>query len=141
MKKFLKFILFTVILLAGLGFAAFYFGTNLASEKVMDAVTTELENSGQKEEVKAYIENDPELKKFVEEAETADESKLPFTTKEEATRVLVKKVGVSELKNIQSKVQEGSITKDEVLQMMQKDLTEEEIAALKVIAYKELYNK
>ena len=66
---------------------------------------------------------------------------MPFTTKEEATRVLIKKVGVSELRDIQTQAQEGTISKEEVIQTLQNKLTEEELTALKVIAYKEIYNK
>ena len=139
MKKFVQFLFVFILLLGGLGYGAYYVGTNLASEKWMDTVSNELEHSGQIEQVKQYVENDPELKHLLEEAETVKQDQLPFTTKEEATRVLIKRVGVSELIDIQTQVQEGTITKDELLQKAQEKLTEEEILALKVIAYKELY--
>ena len=142
MKKFVRFLFIFILLLGGLGYGAYYFGTNLASEKLMDTVSNELEQSGQVEQVKQYIENDPELKLFLKEAETVKQDQLdqlPFTTKEEATRVIIKKVGIPELMDIQTQVQEGTITKDEILQKVQENLTEEEILALKVIAYKELY--
>lgn len=139
--KFLKFMLITVIILVGLGYGVYYFGTNIASDKLMEVLTTELENSGEIENIKKTIESDPELKAFLEDAASVDESTLPVTTKEEATRMLVKKVGISGLKDIQSKVEQGEITKEELLNEMEAKLTEEEITALKVIAYKELYNK
>ena len=142
MKKFVRFLFIFILLLGGLGYGAYYFGTNLASEKLMDTVSNELEQSGQVEQVKQYIENDPELKLFLKEAETVEQDQLdqlPFTTKEEATRVIIKKVGIPELMDIQTQVQEGTITKDEILQKVQENLTEEEILALKVIAYRELY--
>ena len=126
-------------MLGGLGYGAYYFGTNLASEKLVDTVSSELEHSGQIDQVKQYVENDPDLKNYLEEAATAKQDQLPFTTKEEATRVLIKRVGVSELMDIQTQVQKGTITKDELLQKAQEKLTEDEILALKVIAYKELY--
>jgi hypothetical protein len=66
---------------------------------------------------------------------------LPFTTKGEATRVLVKKVGVTKLQDLQAKVRNGTASKEEVLQVLNEDLTEEEMLALKVIAYKEIYKK
>lgn len=140
MKKLFKLTLILIILLA-IGYGVYIYGTNIASEKVADQVTTELHKSGQIDNVKKYVQSDPELKKFVKEAELADQTKLPFTTKEEATKVLIKKVGVSELRDIQKKAQDGTITKDEVIQTLQGKLTEEEMTALKVIAYKELYNK
>lgn len=139
--KFIKFLGGLIVILAIVGYGIYYFGTNFASEKLMDVVSNEIENSGEMEEIKSTIENDPELKSFIEEAESADKSKMPFTTKEEATKVLIKKVGVSKLNDIRTKVQDGDVTKEEVLQEIQDKLTEEEILALKVIAYKEIYGK
>ncbi|MFB6466727.1 hypothetical protein ACE38V_07835 [Cytobacillus sp. Hz8] len=139
--KFLKYLFILIIVLGILGYGIYYFGTNIASEKVMSIVSTELEDSGQKEELKQTIEKDPELKAFIEDADNVDESKLPFTTKEEATRVLVKKLGISEIKDIQTKVQKGTISKKEVYQEIKGKLTDDEIQALKLIAYKELYKK
>ncbi|MBA9026965.1 hypothetical protein [Peribacillus huizhouensis] len=141
MKKFLIFIVVLVVFVGVGGYAIYYYGTNLASQKLMDAVSTELENSGQTEKVKQFIENDSELKKFVEEAASVDDSSLPFTTKEEATRVLVKKIGVTKLLDIKAQAQEGTLSKEEVLADLQGKLSEEELLALKVIAYKELYHK
>jgi hypothetical protein len=130
-----------VVLIGIIGYGVYYFGTSIASEKLMDAVSTELENSGQIEEVKQYVESDPELEQFIKEAESVDPEQLPFTTKAEATRVIIEKVGITKLSNIQAKVQEGTISKEEILQTFQENLTTEEITALKVIAYKELYKQ
>ncbi|GIN64139.1 hypothetical protein J27TS8_41320 [Robertmurraya siralis] len=137
--KLIKYLLIPLVLLGIAGFAVYYVGTNMASEKLMDVVTTELENSGEIDNIKEVIEGDPELKSFIEEASTADAKELPFTTKEEATRVLVNKVGLSSLNEIRVKVQDGSASKEEILQEVESKLSEEEILALKVIAYKELY--
>lgn len=138
--KIIKVLLIIVVLLGGLGFAAYYFGTNMASDTLIEEVSQELESSGEMEQIKTVIESDPELKQFIEEGETADSNELPFTTKEEATRVLVKKVGIAELNEIREQVQNGTASKEEILNDIQNILTEEEIMALKVIAYKELYN-
>ena len=134
--------LFVAILVLGaIGYGVYYFGTNVASEKLVDSASTELEDSGQINDVKAYIESDPELTEMVKEAESADESALPFTSKGEATRVLIKKVGMTELRELQSDVQNGTASKAEVLQVLNEKLTKEEMLALQVIAYKEIYNK
>lgn len=138
--KFIKWLLIIVLFLGAVGYGVYYFGTKVASEKLMEVVSTELENSGQMETIKQAIENDPQLKGFLEDAENVDERTLPFTTKEEATRVLVKKVGISGIQDLQSKVQQGQITRNEILQEIEENFTEEEIMALKVIAYKEIYN-
>jgi len=139
--KFIKWLIIIIILLGGLGYGVYHFGTKIASDKVMEALATELENSGEMENIKRAIESDPELQAFINDAESVDESTLPFTTKEEATKVIVKKFGISEIKDLQSRVQEGQVSKEEILQEVEGKLTEEEITALKVIAYKELYNK
>jgi len=48
---------------------------------------------------------------------------------------------VTKLRNLQSDVQNGTATKEEVLQVLSEKLTKEEMLALQVIAYKEIYNK
>ena len=130
-----------IVILGAIGYGIYYFGTNFASEELVDSASTELENSGQMNDVKAYIESDPELTELVKEAESADESTLPFTSKGEATRVLIKKVGMTKLRDIQSDVQNGTASKEEVLQVLGEKLTREEMLALQVVAYKEIYNK
>ncbi|GGA79395.1 hypothetical protein [Ornithinibacillus halotolerans] len=139
--KFIKVLFFIILLFIGLGFGIYYVGTNIASDKLMDVISAELEKSGELENIKQTIENDPELKAFIEDAKAVDEDSLPFTTKEEATRVVVKKLGISGLREIQSEVENGQMTKEELLNEIEQNFTEEEITALKVIAYKELYNK
>lgn len=141
MKKFLIGTIITLMILAGLGYGLYVFGTNTASEKIVDDYTADLENSGQMNEVRTMIESDPELLGMMEEAKAADPSTLPFTTKGEATRVLVNKLGVSKLKNLQTKAQSGEASKEEILQVLQENLTEEEMLALQKIAYEEIYNQ
>lgn len=139
--KIVKFMIILIFILGVIGYGVYHFGTNIASEKLMETVTTELENSGQLEEVKSTLENDPELRSFLEEAKVAESEELPFTTKEEAVKVLVQKIGISELNEMRIRVQEGTVTREELLHTVQSNLTEEEILALKVIAYKELYSQ
>lgn len=141
MKKFLIGTIITLMILAGLGYGLYIFGTNTASEKVVDDYTANLEDSGQMNDIRTIIESDPELLAMMEEAKAADPSTLPFTTKGEATRVLVNKLGVSKLKNLQAKAQSGEASKEEILQVLQENLTEEEMLALQKIAYEEIYNQ
>lgn len=137
--RFIKFLVFIIIFLGVVGYGVLHFGTKFASEKIVDTLSTELENSGQMDEIKNTIENDPQLKAYMEEAQTVDRSTLPFTTKEEATKVLIQKVGITELNDIRVKLQDGSMTQEEALQKVEGKLSDEEIAALKVIVYQELY--
>ncbi|PLT32108.1 hypothetical protein [Bacillus sp. V5-8f] len=136
--KAVKILSVIVVILAIIGVGIYHFGTKIASDQLVSAVSDQLESSGEAEEIRTAIENDPELKKFVEEGKNVDEGTLPFTTKEEATKTLVSKFGIGNLKDIQTQVQNGTITKEELMAEVQSKLTEEEILALKVIAYKEL---
>lgn len=137
----MKKLFITIVILGAIGYGIYYFGTNVVSDKLLDSASTELENSGQINDLKAYIESDPDLSRMIKEAQSADESTLPFTSKGEATRVLIKKVGITKLQEIQSQVQNGTASKDEVLQVLNEKLTDKEMLALQVIAYKEIYNK
>lgn len=137
--RLIKFLVVIAIFVGVVGYGVLHFGTKFASEKIVDTLSTELENSGLKENIKSTIENDPQLKAYMEEAKTVDSSTLPFTTKEEATKVLIQKVGITDLNDMRVKLQDGSMTQEEALQMVEGKLSDEEIAALKVIVYKELY--
>ena len=137
MKKFLTITTIILVLLGAGGYAAWHFGTNIASEKIIEKVESTL-NDEKLEEVKSYIENDSRVQEIVNEAAATNPDTLPFQTKEEATRVLITKVGVTRLLEIQEQAQNGSINKDELLAEIEGTLSEEEISALKYVLYKEL---
>ena len=137
MKKLLTIIAVILVLIGVAGYAVWHFGTNIASEKIIEKVESNLDDE-KLAEVKSYIENDSTVQEMVSEAATTDPDTLPFQTKEEATRVLIKKVGVTRLLEIQEQVQNGSISKDEVLSEIEGTLSEDEISALKYVLYKEL---
>ncbi|MFJ7826386.1 hypothetical protein [Psychrobacillus sp. NPDC096623] len=138
--KFIK-VLFSIIIVVGIILVAvYYFVPTLVADQVIDKVSRELQDSGHLETIKKEIENDPELQAFIAEGKNVDSSKLPFQTKEEATRALVTKFGISEIQEIQSKAQDGLTAeeKQEIFNKLESNLTEEEMLALKVLAYKEL---
>ncbi|QUG41560.1 hypothetical protein KD050_20185 [Psychrobacillus sp. INOP01] len=138
--KFIKVLFGIVIFLGIIVVAAFYFGPKLVADEVMEKVSIELQDSGQLETIKEEIENDPELQEFIAEGKDVDSSKLPYQTKEEATRALITKFGIGEIREIQSKAQNGMTAeeKQEIFNKLESNLTEEEMLALKVLAYKEL---
>ena len=138
MKKFLTITTIFLVFLGAAGYAVWHFGTDIASEKIIEKVESTLNDENLKE-VKSYIENDSKLQEIVSEAASTNPDTLPFQTKEEATRVLIKKVGVNRLLDIQEQAQNGSISKDEVLSEIEGKLSEDEISALKYVLYKELY--
>lgn len=139
--RFLKYLLIIAVILGAAGIGVYYVGTNIASEKIVEEATAELEDSGKIDEIKTYVENDPQLAGYIEEAKAAENSDLPIKTKGEATRVLIQKVGINELKTMQSEVQKGTMTQQEAIQKLETQLSEEEMLALKVLAYKELYKQ
>ncbi|MEK5038472.1 hypothetical protein [Sporosarcina sp. FSL K6-3457] len=138
--KFVKILFGIIVVIAVLGFSAYYFGPKIIADQVMEQVAVELNDSGQLESIKQEVNNDPQLKAFIEEGKNVDSSTLPFQTKEQAVRVLVKKFNVSELQELQSKAQSGltAAEKQQLLNDIEGKLTPEEILALKVLAYKEL---
>ena len=137
MKKFLTIITIILVLLGAAGYAMWHFGTNIASEKIIEKVESTVDDENLAE-VKSYIENDPKVQEIVSEAATTNPDTLPFQTKEEAIRVLITKVGVNRLLDIQEQAQNGSISEDEILSEMEGKLSEDEISALKYVLYKEL---
>ena len=137
MKKFLTITAIILVLLGAASYGVWHFGTNIASEKIIEKVEYSLDDETL-EEIKSYIENDWRLREIVSEAATTNPDTLPFQTKEEATRVLIKKVGVNRLLDIQEQAQNGAINKDEILSEIEGKLSEDEISALKYVLYKEL---
>lgn len=138
--KFIKILFGIILFLALIVGAAYYFGPKIVADQVMEKVSIELESSGQLDAIKEEIENDPELQEFIAGGKDVDSSKLPYQTKEEATRALVTKFGISEIQEIQSKAKDGMSAeeKQEIFNKLESNLTEEEMLALKVLAYKEL---
>ncbi|MHA6260847.1 hypothetical protein ACXYMX_13260 [Sporosarcina sp. CAU 1771] len=140
--KVLKSVLVTLIVVCGIGYGVYYYGLNWASDKVVNEVTAELKSNGYVDDFKKMVSSDPELKQYIEEVEKVDRQNLAFTTKEEAMRLLIKKIGISELLTLQSKAEKG-MSENEilfVLQEMEGKFTDEEILALKVLAFNELTN-
>ena len=58
--RLIKFLVVIAIFVGVVGYGVLHFGTKFASEKIVDTLSTELENSGQKEQIKNTIENDPQ---------------------------------------------------------------------------------
>jgi hypothetical protein len=138
--KLIKRLIMTLVILGAIGYGVYHFGTKIAAEKIMDYYVEDLAASPAFDQVKDQINSNPELKEFIENGSNVDESVLPFTTKEEATKALISKFGVSELIDVGTSVSDG-LSADEQIEILQKiegKLTAEELLALQVLAYKEL---
>ncbi|MFD0826885.1 hypothetical protein ACT8ZR_14690 [Neobacillus sp. M.A.Huq-85] len=179
MKRKLSVFVAVLVVFGSIGYGVYRVGLNMASAKLIENVSKDLETSGDLSKIKQSIQNDPNVRKTVEsdpklknlvkkadsgasvststarqpttKAQTASNHggtittqapihKLPFNTKEDAAKLLISKIGLPELKDMYSKVQAGTMTKAEVLQILRSKLTEDEITALKLVAYNEITN-
>lgn len=137
----IKFLLKTAIVIVVLGAGIYFIGKNFLVEKAADAVIEKLENNGQLDQVRDYLDQTPEIKTMLESSATVDKSTLPFMTKDEAIQTIVKKVGVTELLSLQNRLNKGMSQSEQlqVLQELEGKLTAEEAEALKYVIYQELY--
>jgi len=138
-KRFLIVSCLILVILIGGGYAIFTYVKNVASEQMLDYVNEELDNSEQLTDIQEVIQSDAKLQSFIAEGEHILEQELPFKTKEEAAKVIINKVGLNDLQTIYSQVQERNVSTEEVIEILESHLTEEEIQALKAIAYQEIY--
>lgn len=136
MKKVFVFAVFILAVLVGLGIAGYNFAVSFAANKMIDQVVSE-ELS---EEAVAQLTDDPRLKEMLDADVTLTEKgDLPFHTKEEALKTVVKKFSVNELNEMKNKVLSGtSEERAEVKTEIEERLTQEELDALKIVALKEL---
>ena len=139
MKRLLIVLCLILVILIGGGYAIFTYVKNVASEQMLDYVNEELDNSEQLTDIQEVIQSDAKLQSFIAEGEHIVDQELPFKTKEEAAKVIINKVGLSDLQTIYSQVQEKNVSTEEVIEILESHLTEEEIQALKALAYQEIY--
>src|SRR5690625_2048624 len=115
--KFLKFLLTISIIIGGIGYAIYHYGTDFISNKAADAITAEIDDEEKLHVLKNTVNNNPVIREFIEEGANVDESDLPFTTKEEAIKTIVQNIGISELQKLQTKYQ-GGITPNEIQELV-----------------------
>ncbi|MTH54759.1 hypothetical protein GKZ89_15250 [Bacillus mangrovi] len=138
--KWLKRLMTAAVILIVIGGAVYYFGPKIASDQLSGYIDKEVEQNGGYENLRNAANANPEVRQFLEEGAQADPSELPFTSKEEATRVVLTKVGPGNLQKIQSMAQDGldAGEQQEVLALAENYLSEDEILALKYVANQEI---
>ncbi|MGM0837582.1 MAG: hypothetical protein ACQEV7_15605 [Bacillota bacterium] len=138
--KLLKGLLMTVIILGAIGAVGYYFINKYIEDRAVEYVEQDLDDSNIAN-ARDYVDHSPSLKAYISEGADANLEELPFQTREEATRVVMKKLSLQELQSIQSKAADG-MTEAEAMELadtFEEKLTDEELLALKAIIYKELY--
>lgn len=131
----------TVLILGVLGFAGYYFINKYLEDQAVEYVEKDLVENNDVAMAREYVDQSPALKSYLAEGAEANLEELPIQTREEATRLVMQKLSLQEMQQIQSQAASG-MTEQEVLALMEtfeEKLTEEELLALKAIVYKELY--
>ncbi|TMW70435.1 hypothetical protein [Alteribacter natronophilus] len=134
-----KFVLL-LVLLGAFGYLSYNFALDYMSQQMTDQVKSGMIADGDAE---ALLE-DPRVKELAEkysgELTAEQKESLPFTTKEEATRVLFSKFSVSELYDLASKASGGMSAEDQaqIQELLESRLTEEELEAIMVIGLDEI---
>lgn len=141
--RFLMTIIIFLIFFSVAGIGAYVIGPDFSADRMVAEVTEEMRNNGQMEKVIEYVENDPKMLEYIEQAEVAErqEQPLPFQTPGDAAGTVIKKVGIADLAKMKSGIEDGTMSADEVIQALEQDLNEDELLALKVMVYKELYKQ
>lgn len=166
--KFVKWIVVPIAILVVLGFGIYQIGLSFAIDKVseelessgkMDEVREMVKNDPELEKLIKEVESSPEFQQILanqgnltasggketggaeNQAKASEMNQLPFETKEEAIEEVVDRVGMPKLYDMYDRVQSGAASKEEILTEVSSEFSEEEMTALKIIAYKELYGK
>lgn len=140
--KIIRKLFITMVVIVGIGYGLYYFGTNFLAEKAVDEMNSKLESSQHLENMKQFIASSPELQQFIDEGATITQENLPFHTKEEAVRELMTKFNLSEMKEMQEIITDGITVEDqkELLDKVENKLSTDELNALKVLLYNEMNN-
>ncbi|TWT07564.1 hypothetical protein FQV26_07050 [Planococcus sp. CPCC 101016] len=141
--RFLMSIIIFLIFFSFAGIGVYIVGPDLSTDRLVAEATEKLRSNGQMEKVVEYVENDPQMLEYIEEARVAEEESqaLPFQTTGDAAGTVIKKVGITDLAKMKSGVEDGTMSAEEVIKKLEEDLNEEELLALKVIIYKEMYKQ
>lgn len=139
--KVISYILLIILTVGLLGLGAYFWLSDIIAERASVEVTDQLDSSLQEDAARQVIEESPVLQEFVEEGESIDRSEAAFQTKEEAVQVIIKQFNPVELMELRNKAEDGLNQEEqaEIVAKLEEKLTEEQLRAIKAIAYDELY--
>jgi len=141
--KLIKFIVIPLLIIIGLGYGGYQLLTNYLSDQIVSTVTENIENFGPLDDVKTIIDSNNELKNFVEDGAAVSEDVLAFTSLSEAADVIIDEMGITGLLNIREVFENGidSFSAEQLLTSIDNHLSDEQMLALKVLLYKEVYGQ
>ncbi|PYZ99035.1 hypothetical protein CR205_10875 [Alteribacter lacisalsi] len=129
-----------VVLLGAFGYLSYNAALGYMSQQMTDQVKNEMLAGKEAGDILA----DPDMQALAEKYSSAmtpeQRENLPFTTKEEATRLLFSKFSMSELYDIANKASGGMSAEEqaEIQAVLESRLSDEEMEALMVIGLDEI---
>lgn len=139
--KIITYILLVIVTVGLLGYGAYHWLSGLVTERASEEVSEQLKTSEVNDTARQMVEETPVLRDFVEEGESIDRSEAAFQTQEEAVQVIMRQFSPMELLELRNKAEDGlsAEEQEEIIAKLEENLTEEELRAIKAIAYEELY--
>lgn len=114
-----------------------FFGYQFVISKASDVLVDQIANQVNEEDMNQFMD-DPIIQRIIANVDTSNTEDLPFQTKEDAVKTVLKEFSMSEMTDVATKAQRGELNMAEVEALLQERLTDEEIEALKIIAIKEM---
>lgn len=134
-----KWIVISLFIIGSLGYWGYNFIISKASEVLVEQITNDILND--EEEYNKLI-NDPYIQNLINELDENDTpDSLPFQTKEEAMKTILREFSTSEINEVKDQALRGNVNTLDVLNKLQERLTPEEVAAIQVILAKELQSQ
>jgi DNA-directed RNA polymerase specialized sigma24 family protein len=144
----MKKVIISLIIIIGLSYGGYRYLLTFASDHLIDQVRTEVLTDETLNELIEEFDVASMMKHYQSNLPSSNNSSTPkeetaFSTKEEATKLLVSKFSFGEIRDISSKASRGLTTEEQVeLEKKVMDrLTPDEIEALLVIGLSEIMNK
>ncbi|MFV8829790.1 hypothetical protein [Alkalihalobacterium sp. APHAB7] len=134
-----KWIVISLFIIGSLGYWGYNFFISKASEVLVEQITNDILND--EEEYNKLI-NDPHIQNLINELDENDTAEnLPFQTKEDAMKTILREFSTSEINEVKDQALRGNVNTLDVLNKLQERLTPEEVAAIQVILAKELQSQ
>ncbi|MDE5414333.1 hypothetical protein [Alkalihalobacterium chitinilyticum] len=134
-----KWIVITLVIIGSLGYWGYNFFISKASEVLVEQITNDILND--EEEYNKLI-NDPHIQNLIKEIDKDQVSNnLPFETKEDAMKTILREFSTSEINEVKDQALRGNVNTLDVLNKLQDRLTPDEVAAIQVILAKELQSQ